>query len=184
MKFSQTNNHLCLYNTILKDGDPVLSSCIHCFTYSLLCIKMENHLKCTECVHHDHSCVDDSWKSLNHIQNQLKSDLSAAEKSLTQALTKVTRLCKTLKCMKNKVFEKVLCLAYELTDNNDSVFDDEGSSDFFHFNSLLPDFLKSIIFPPQTAAASSHSSWGLLLVLKLTLRYHILFTWQDSELFH
>ena len=184
MKSSQTNNCLCLYNTILKDRNPVLSSCIHCFTYSLLCIKMKNHPKCTECVHHDHLCVGISWKSLNHTQNQLKSDLSTVKKSLTQVLVKVTRLCKTLKCTKDKVSEKALCLACELTDNNDGVFDDEGSSDSFHFNSLPPDFLKSIIFPPQTAAASLCSSWGLLLVPKLTLRYHILFTWQDSELFH
>ena len=184
MKFSQTNNHLCLYKTILKNENPVLLLYIHCFTYSLLCIKMKNHLKCAECVHHDHSCVDISWESLNHTQNQLKSDLSAVKKSLTQALVKVTRLCKTLKCMKNKIFKKVLYLACELTDNNDDVFDDESSSDFFHFDSLSPDFLKSIIFLPQTAAASLCSSWDLLLVFKLTLRYHILFTWQDSELFH
>ena len=177
MKFSQTNNCLCLYNTILKDGDPVLSLCIHCSTYLLLCIKMENHPKCAECVHHGHPCVDISWESLNHTWNQLKSDLSTAEKSLTQALAKVARLCKTLKCMKDKVSKKVLCLACELTDNNDGVSGDENSSDSFHFNSLLPGFLKSIISPPQTAAVSSHSSWGLLLVSKLTLRYHILFTW-------
>ena len=119
---------------------------------------MENHLKCAECVHCDHSCVDISWKSLDHTQNQLKSDLSAAKKSLTQALVKVTRLCKTLKCTKNKISEKALCLACELTDNNDDVFDDEGSSDFFYFNSLLSGFLKSIISLSQTAAASSHSS--------------------------
>ena len=184
MKFSQTNNHLCLYNTILKDEDPVLSLCIHCFTYSLLCIKMKNHPMCMKCVHHDHSCVGISWESLDHTQNQLKSDLFTVKKSLTQALVKVARLCKTLKCMKNKIFKKVLCLACELTDNNDSVFDDESSFDFFHFNSLPPDFLKSIIFPPQTAAAFLCSSWGLLLVSKLTLRYHILSTWQDSELSH
>ena len=184
MKSSQTNNHLCLYNTILKDKDPVLSLCIHCFTYLLLSIKMENHLKCVKFVHCDHSCVDISWKSLNHTQNQLKSDLFVTEKSLTQALAKVTRLCKTLKCMKNKIFKKVLCLACELTDDNDGVFEDESSSDSFHFNSLPSAFLKSIIFPSQTAATSSCSSWGLLLVSKLTLRYHILFTWQDSELSH
>ena len=144
MKFSQTNNHLCLYNTILKNGDSVLSSCIHCSTYSLLCIKMKNHPKCAECVHCDHSCVGVLWESLNYTQNQLKSDLSAVKKSLTQALVKVTRLCKTLKCTKDKVSEKALYLAHELTDNNDDVFDDESSSDSFHFDSLPPDFLKSV----------------------------------------
>ena len=47
--------------------------------------------------------------------------------------------------MKDKISEKVLCLAHELTDNNDSVSDDEGSSGSFHFNSLPPGFLKSIV---------------------------------------
>ena len=158
MKSSQTNNCLHLYNTILKDGDPVLSLCIHCSTYSLLCIKMENHPKCAKCVHHGRPCVGVLWESLDHTQNQLKSDLSTAKESLTQALAKVTRLCKTLKRMKDKVSEKALCLACELTDNNDSVSGDESPSGSFHFDSLPPGFLKSIISPPQTAAASLHSS--------------------------
>ncbi len=128
MKSFKTYNHLYLYQFISKDSDSVLTVCLHCFNLSILCIKMKNHPKCAECVCHDCLCISVSWKSLNHMHNKLKFNLSIAEKELTWALARVTHLCKTLKYMKDKVAEKTLCLACELINDNDDVFRDENNS--------------------------------------------------------
>jgi len=128
MKSFKTYNCLCLYQFINKDNDSVLTVCLHCFSLSILCIKMKNHSKCAECVCCDHSCVNVSWESLNHIHNKLKFNLSIAEKELTQALARVTCLHKILKYTKDKVAEKTLCLVCKLTDDNDDVFRDKNDS--------------------------------------------------------
>ncbi len=158
MKSFKTCNHLYLYQFINKDSDSVLTVCLHCFSLSILCIKMKNHSKCAECVHCDCSCVDVLWESLNYTHNKLKFDLSVAEKELTQALARVTHLYKTLKYTKDKVAEKALCLAHELADDNDDVFRDKNNSD--SLNLLFLNFWNDLIFtvfPSQTAEAFSHS---------------------------
>jgi len=158
MKSFKTYNHLCLYQFINKDDDSMLTVCLHCFSLSILCIKMKNHSKCAECVCCDCLCVSVLWESLNHIHNKLKFNLSVAEKKLTQALAKVACLCKTLKYTKDKVAEKTLCLACELVNDNDSVSKDKNDSD--SLNLLFSNFWNDLIsaaFSSQTAEASLHS---------------------------
>ncbi len=138
MKSFKTHNCLCLYQFINKDNDSVLTVCLYCFSFSILCIKMKNHSKCAECVHCNCSCVSVLWESLNHIHNKLKFNLSVAEKELTQALAKVAHLYKTLKYMKDKVAEKTLCLACKLANDNDSVSEDKN--DFNSLNLLFLNF--------------------------------------------
>jgi len=138
MKSFKTCNCLHFYQFINKDNDSVLTACLYCFNLLILCIKIKNHSKCAEYVHHDCSCVNVLWESLNHIHNKLEFNLSVAEKELTQTLFKVACLHKTLKHIKDKVAEKALCLACELTDDNDSVFRDKN--DFNSLNLLFLDF--------------------------------------------
>jgi len=158
MKSSKTHNCLRLYQSISKDGDPVSTACLHCSSLSILCMKMENHPKCAECVHRGRPCVSVSWESLDHTRDKLKSDLSVAEEELARALARVARLRKTLKHMKDKVAEKALCLARELANDNDGVSgdeDDPGPSNLLSSN--FWDGLISAASPPRTAEASSHS---------------------------
>jgi len=158
MKSSKTRNRLHLYQSISKDGDPVLTACLHCSSLSILCVKMENHPKCAECVRRGRPCVSVSWESLDRTRDKLESDLSVAEEELARALARVARLCKTLKHTKDKVAEKALCLARELADDNDGVSgdeDDPGPSNLLSSN--FWDGLISAASPPRTAEASSHS---------------------------
>jgi len=134
MKSFKTYNYLYLYQFINKDSNSVLTVYLHCFSLSILCIKMKNHSKCAEYVHCDYLCIDVLWKSLNHIHNKLKFNLSVTEKELIQTLAKVVCLHKILKYIKDKVAEKTLCLACKLADNNDDVSEDENN---FNFLNLL-----------------------------------------------
>ncbi len=133
MKSFKTYNHLYLYQFINKDSDSVLTVCLHCFNLLILCIKMKNHSKCAECVHYNCLCINVLWESLNHIHNKLKFNLSVAEKELTQTFARVACLYKTLKYIKDKVTEKMLCLACKLADDNDDVFRDKNNSDSSNF---------------------------------------------------
>jgi len=158
MKSSKTCNRLCLYQSISKDSDPVLTACLHCSSLSILCVKMENHPKCAECVRRGRPCVSVLWESLDRTRDKLESNLSVAEEELARALARVARLRKTLKHMKDKVAEKALCLARELTNDNDGVSgdeDDPGPSNLLSSN--FWDGLISAASPPRTAEASSHS---------------------------
>ncbi len=128
MKSFKTYNHLCLYQFINKDNNSMLIIYLHCFSLSILCIKIKNHSKYAECVHCSHLCVNVLWESLNYTHNKLKFNLFIAEKELTQILAKVACLYKTLKYIKNKVAEKTLCLTYKLADNNDDVSEDKNDS--------------------------------------------------------
>ncbi len=94
---------------------------------------MKNHSKCAECVHYNCLCINVLWESLNHIHNKLKFNLSVAEKELTQTFARVACLYKTLKYIKDKVTEKMLCLACKLADDNDDVFRDKNNSDSSNF---------------------------------------------------
>jgi len=58
MKSFKTCNHLYLYQFINKDSDSVLTIYLHCFSLSILCIKMKNHSKYAECVHCSYSYID------------------------------------------------------------------------------------------------------------------------------
>ncbi len=129
MKSFKTYNHFCLYQFINKDSDSVSTICLHCFSLSILCIKMKNHFKCAEYVHCDYLCINVLWESLNHIYNKLKFNLSIAEKELTQTFAKVAHLYKTLRYIKDKVTEKTLYLACKLVNDNDDVSEDKNDSD-------------------------------------------------------
>ncbi len=158
IKSFKTCNCLHLYQFINKDNNSVLTVCLHCFNLLILCIKIKNHSKCAEYVHHSHLCVNVLWESLNYIYNKLKFNLSVAEKELTQIFAKVIHLYKTLKYTKDKVAEKTLYLIYELVNDNDSVSKDEN--DFNSLNFLFLNFwdnLISTVFSSQTAEAFSHS---------------------------
>ena len=133
IKSFKTCNCLCLYQFINKDSDSILIICLHCFSLSILCIKIKNHSKCTECIWWSYSCINVSWESLNYIHNKLKFNLSVAEKELTQILVRVACLYKTLKYIKDKVIKKTLCLACKLADNNDDVLRDKNNSNSLNF---------------------------------------------------
>ncbi len=158
MKSFKTCNHLYLYQFINKDNNSVTTICLHCFSLSILCIKIKNHFKYAECVYCSHLCIDVLWESLNHICNKFKFNLSVAEKELTQTLVRVTCLCKTLKYTKNKIAEKTLCLACKLVNNNDSVSKNKNNSNSLNLLFLnFWDNLISTVFSSQTAEAFSHS---------------------------
>ncbi len=129
MKSFKTCNHLCLYQFINKDNDSVLTICLHCFSLSILCIKIKNHFKYAECVCCSCLYVDVLWESLNHTYNKLKFNLSVTEKELTQTFARVACFCKILKYIKNKVAKKALCLACKLINDNDDVSEDKNNSD-------------------------------------------------------
>ena len=128
MKSFKTCNHLYLYQFINKDNNSVTTIYLHCFSLSILCIKIKNYSKYTECVHCSYSCVNVLWEFLNYTYNKLKFNLSITEKELTQTLVRVACLYKTLKYIKDKIAEKALCLACKLADDNNDVFKDKNNS--------------------------------------------------------
>ncbi len=158
MKLFKTHNCLHLYQFINKDSDSVLTVYLHCFSLSILCIKMKNHSKYAECIHCSHSCINVLWESLNYTCNKLKFNLSVAEKELTQTLARVACLYKILKHTKNKVVKKALCLACKLINDNDDISKDKNN--FNSLNLLFSNFwndLISTVSSSQTAEAFLHS---------------------------
>ena len=71
-------NCLVLAQLIHKKKSTILFLCEHCAFLGLLCVAIENHPKCAECVYHNCSCISLSLESLNHSFNKLKSELNAA----------------------------------------------------------------------------------------------------------
>ncbi len=158
MKSFKTCNCLCLYQFINKDSDSILIICLHCFSLLILCIKIKNHSKCTECVCCSYSCINVSWESLNYIHNKLKFNLSVAEKELTQTLARVACLYKTLRYIKDKVTEKTLCLVHKLVNDNDDISEDKNNSDSLNLLFLnFWDNLISTVSSSWTAEAFLHS---------------------------
>ena len=179
-------NCLVLTQLIHKKKSTILFLCECCASLDLLCVAMENHPKCAECIHCDCSCISLLLESLNHSSDKLKSELNAALEEHECLVAKISQLWKTLHQSWNLQDKKSLCLVQKLTNDNDET-EDEALPDLLNFiNSLLSEFWVSIIstLSSQNIKVFSHSSWGSVWVLKLTLRYHILSTWQDSELSH
>ena len=178
-------NHLCLSETILCKEFPFSISCDLCTDIELLCITMSGHSKCTECVCQDHLCIDLSLNSLESTYIKVEHDLfEALDEQLSQLLAWIIWLCKVLKQTENCIDTKVTCLTQELADNNDGTENDTPQMLSQFLDQMSNKFWQSVSSLSQTAATFLHSFWDSLLVLKLTLRYCILFTWQDSELFH
>ena len=178
-------NHLCLFKIILHKEFSFSISCDLCTDIELSCIIMSDHSKCAECVHQDHLCIDLSLNSLESTHIKVEHDLSEAlDEQLSQLLTWIVWLCKVLKQTENCINTKVTYLVQELADDNDGTENDTLQMLSQFLDQMSNKFWQSVSSFSQTAATFSHSFWDSLLVPKLTLRYCILFTWQDSELFH
>ena len=177
----------CLAEKIKIHSSVTSFVCQHCFLNLISCVAMSSCPQCATCTQHSHKCVDLFWESLNCTCAKLSSELIAAEEEQTHLFAKILHLRKVLNQMQDHVKQKASCLAEELTDDVDSdEMEAKASMNMQQLVDLMSSFFwDSIALPsPQTVKASSHSSWGFLWVLKLILRYHILFTWQGSELSH
>ena len=198
MSSKKSCNCFLLFKIIQMKDYSSSTACDYCSSVSSLCIVMKDHPKCAECTHHGCSCVPVSLELLNQAHNHLIAELEAAEAEHFQifkkqfwiaekqfcVLTQITHLHKTLKQNKTCTISKVQCIVTELDEDINDVSENENNSNSLNpFSSILWKNLTSTS-PSQTAAAFLCSSWGLFLVSKLILRYHILFTWQDSELSH
>ena len=183
---SKFHNCLVLTQLIHKKRSTILFLCEYCTSLDLLCVAMKNCLKCAECVCCGCSCISLLLESLNHLFNKLKSELNAVLEEHECLVAKISQLWKTLHQSQNLQDKKSLCLVQKLTNDNDET-EDEALPDSLNFiNSLLSEFWVFIISTPpsQNIKAFSYNSWGSVWVPKLTLRYCILSTWQDSELSH
>ncbi len=116
------NNHLCTAKEITVSDSLSDIVCIYCFNHSILCVMMKSHFKCTECTCQDHSCVDVTWKSLNHVHNKLKSKILQTEKEQACLFAKLSWLCKMLCQTQDHAKQKTLCLLKKMNNNNN---DDE-----------------------------------------------------------
>ena len=188
---SKNFNHLWITKKIQLRDVLSLFSCDYCTFQSINCFVMKSQLKCDKCTHHDHLCVSVLWESLDWTCLLLQKQISRANNNLAVKHVKFAALSSKVVCLQkilNQVnhhaTEKVNCLAAELDSDNDET-ENEASSELSQFVNFLSSFFwDSIVSPSQNIKAFLHSSWGFLLVPKLILRYHILFTWQDSELSH
>ena len=185
------SNHLCLSLEIKSQNFSSEFQCNHCFFNLISCIVMKDHKRCAECTHHDKSCVDLSWESLDHVCAKIQSDIEEMEQKQSHHLAemncltfKLTHLWKIFQQTQDHVKQKILCLAQKLTDDNDGTENEDSQMLSQFLNQMSNDLWQSVSFSSQTAAAFLCSSWGFILILKLTQRYCILFTWQDSELSH
>ena len=191
MMLSKNFNHLWITKKIQLRDVLFSFSCDYCASQGVNCFVMKSWLKCDKCTHHSHLCVSVLWESLDwthlSLQKQISranNNLAAKHVKLAALSSKVMCLQKTLDQVNHHATEKTNCLVAELDSDNDGT-ENEAPSELSQFvNFLSPSFWDSIVSPSQNIKVSSHSSWGFLLIPKLILRYHILFTWQDSELFH
>ena len=186
----KSSSCLRLTKQICLIRNSVIFSCEYCVLHCLDCFVMisdpdsKSKPKCDKCTHHDHSCVDVLWKFLDQTHLSLQKEISKTNNDLAALFTKVMHLQRTLDQVNNCASEKIDCLAAELDSDNDET-ENEASSDLSQFvNFLSSSFWDSIAFSSQNIKAFLCSSWGFALIPKLIQRYHILFTWQDSELSH
>ena len=189
---SESDNHLCAAKKINALEHPSVVFCQFCFSHNYLCVVMDDHKKCAHCTCRKHSCVSISWDTLNKVCDKLKSDIQNAKTNQSWLLAeqtcvtaKLDCLCKTLRQTKDHAKAKTLCLLQELSNDEEAVENPPTETLSQIFNAMSVNYWQSnSLSPPQNVEASSHSSWGFVWVPKLTLRYHILFTWQGSELPH
>ena len=184
-------NCLALFKHISIHGSPSLISCDHCLFLDIACVVMTDHPKCAVCTHCGCPCIGISLELLNHTHKKLESDLKAVIKecaehsaAVVRLDAKLSRLLKQMKQNKTILTLKAHCVASELGDNNDETENEASPIVSKPNNALSPSFIDFLLSSPQNVEASSHSSWGFVWVPKLTLRYHILFTWQGSGLSH
>ena len=135
-------NCLHLADIIFHKETPFFLSCDHCLSIDFLCIVMSDHLKCAEYIHHDHFCIDVSLNFLESVCVKTEFKLSEAlNEQLLKLLTKITKLCKTLKQFKTHIDVKVKCLAQELADDNDEMKNENNSLTMSQLvNSMSPSF--------------------------------------------
>jgi len=143
MPSHKQHNCLHLAKTIVTFNFTSLIACDHCSAALSSCIIMTGHAKCSECTHHDHSCVLISLDFLNHAHLQLKSELKMTmnecvkqAERLFKLNAKVLRLFKTLKQNESCTVVKVRCVAFKLSNDNNRTEDEKNS-----FNSSNLDFL-------------------------------------------
>ena len=133
---------------------------LHCLNYFVMVSDSDSKskLKCNKCTHHDYSCVDVLWESLDQTHLSLQKKISKINNKLAVLSVKVVCLQKILDQVNDCAFKKVNCLTAELGSDNDGT-ENEVSSDLSQFvNFLSPSFWNSIAFPSQNVKASSHSS--------------------------
>ena len=135
LKFIISDHHSnCLHLSaeIQLQSSSFKFQCNHCFANLVLCIVMEGHNRCAECMHCDKSCVDILWELLNHACVKIQSDIEAAEQEQSHHLVKMNHLASKLAHLQ-KIFQqtqdhvkqKILCLAQELADDNDDTENDD-----------------------------------------------------------
>ena len=193
------NNCLCTAKKINALGHLSVVFCQFCFDHNNLCVVMDDYKKCAHCTCCGHPCVSVLWDSLDRARDKLKSDIQKVETNQSWILAeqtwilteqtcvaaKLDRLRKTLRQTKDRAKVKTLCLLQELSNDEEAVKNPSAETLSQIFNAMPMEYWQSNpSSPSQNIKASSHSSWGFVLVPKLTLRYHILSTWQGSELSH
>ena len=189
---SESDNHLCAAKKINALEHSSVIFCQFCFSHNYLCIVMDDHKKCAHCTHCKCFCVSISWDTLNKVHDKLKSDIQNVKinqswllAEQTHVTAKLDCLHKTLQQTKDHVKAKTLCLLQELFNDKKTV--ENSSTEILSqiFDVMSVKYWQSnSLFPPQNIKAFLHSSWDFVWVPKLTLRYHILFISQDSELSH
>jgi hypothetical protein len=168
MSFFRFINRFRLYNIIVKDDESIVVACFFCCIDSMICVKMKNHSKCAECVHRERSCVDASWESLNRIREKLEFDLNLAKEEFFKTLAKIVKLRKTLKHTKSKVAKKILCLTRELTNDYESVFDENSNSSIL-FVDLSSDFWQFITFFSVETLSTSSDNFCVRVLTSVSL---------------
>ena len=209
--FKEFNNHLHLAKKISFLSYSSVVSCQYCFNNQQLCVVMSDYKKCVLCTHCEHSCVSVLWDSLDKTHNKLKFNILKIESEQSclfieqseaaacataewshitaeqsHVTAKLDHLCKTLCQTHDHAKKKTLCLLQELSDDEKTVKNPSAETLSQIFNAMPVKYWQqsNSSFLPQNVEAFSHSFWGFVWVPKLTLRYCIFFTWQDSELFH
>jgi len=90
--FFKLKNCLALFKLIDLHEDSSLISCDHCLFFDIFCIIIINHSKCAECTHHDHSCINIFFKSLNCTHKKLKFKLKLIVKEHAEHFITVVKL--------------------------------------------------------------------------------------------
>ena len=189
---SESDNHLCAAKKINALEHSFMMFCQCCFSHDYLCVVMNDHKKCAHCTCHKHSCVSVLWNTLDKVHDKLKSDIQNVKTNQSWLLAeqtcvaaKLDYLHKTLQQTKDHVKAKTLCLLQELFNDKETVENSLTETLSQIFDAMSVNYWQSnSLFPPQNIEAFLHSFWDFVWVPKLTLRYHILSIWQDSELPH
>ena len=139
MFFFKFHNRLVFVKFIAFQDHFSFDFCEYCDFFDKICVKMNRHSKCVECIRRDRFCVLIFLNILNCTHEQLKIQLKEIQFKLLRLIARIERLRKQMKFNKFQIVQKIQCVFVELDSDNNDTKNDKALSffEFFDFNQFV-----------------------------------------------